>query len=94
MIKLDYKYSRFSEQEIFNYKDSAANYAWKLLWIQPQKYLSVFTKSYGQKILLQTTIGARLSGTVNFIKKNDWSKHKPIIPVVPLYPLFYRRIEI
>ena len=59
-------------------------------WFQPQKFISVFTKSYGQKILLQTAIGAGLSGTVNFIRKNDWSKYKPIIPVpvVPLYPLF------
>ena len=59
-------------------------------WFQPQKFLSVFTKSYGQKFLLQTAIGAGLSGTVNFIRKNDWSKYKPIIPVpvVPLYPLF------
>ena len=59
-------------------------------WFQPQKFLSVFTKSYGQKILLQTSIGAGLSGTVNFIRKNDWSKYKPIIPVpvLPLYPLF------
>ncbi len=59
-------------------------------WFQPQKFLSVFTKSYGQKILLQTAIGAGLSGTVNFIRKNDWSRYKPIIPmpVLPLYPLF------
>lgn len=59
-------------------------------WFQPKKFLSVFTKSYGQKILLQTAIGAGLSGTINFIRKNDWSKYKPIIPVpvVPLYPLF------
>lgn len=59
-------------------------------WFQPQKFWSVFTKSYGQKILLQTAIGAGLSGTVNFIRKNDWSKYKPIIPVpvVSLYPLF------
>ena len=59
-------------------------------WFQPQKFWSVFTKPYGQKILLQTAIGAGLSGTVNFIRKNDWSKYKPIIPVpvVPLYPLF------
>ena len=28
---LDYEYGRFSEQEIFSDKDSAANYAWKLL---------------------------------------------------------------
>ena len=59
-------------------------------WIQTQRFWSVFTKPYGQKILLQTAIGAGLSGTVNFIRKNDWSKYKPIIPmpVLPLYPLF------
>lgn len=28
---LDYEYGRFSEQKIFNDKDSAANYAWILL---------------------------------------------------------------
>ena len=28
---LDYEYGRFSEQEIFSDKDSAANYVWKLL---------------------------------------------------------------
>ncbi len=59
-------------------------------WFQPQKFLSVFTKSYGQKILLQTAIGAGLSGTVNFARKNDWSKYKPvfIVPRVPSYLLF------
>ena len=59
-------------------------------WIQTQKFWRVFTKPYGQKILLQTAIGAGLSGNVNFIRKNDWSKYKPIIPVpvVLLYPLF------
>lgn len=30
-IWLDYEYSRFLEQETFNNKDSAANYAWQLL---------------------------------------------------------------
>ena len=56
-------------------------------WLQTQKFWSVFTKPYGQKILLQNIIGAGLSGTINFIKKNDWSKHKFIItvPVLPLY---------
>ena len=51
------------------------------------KFWSVFTKPYGQKILLQNRIGAGLFGTINFIKKNDWSKHKFIItvPVLPLY---------
>ena len=54
------------------------------------QFLSVFTKKYGQKILLQTAIGAGLSGTVNFVRKNDWSKYKPafIIPRVPSYLLF------
>ncbi|HIT43268.1 TPA: RHS repeat-associated core domain-containing protein, partial [Candidatus Avacholeplasma faecigallinarum] len=59
-------------------------------WFQPQKFLSVFTKSYGQKILLQTGIGAGLSGIINFFRKNDWSKYNPVIPVpvIPLYPMF------
>ena len=59
-------------------------------WLQPKKFLSVFTKPYGQKILLQTAIGAGLSGTVNFIRKNYWGKYKHIIPVavLPLYPVF------
>ena len=59
-------------------------------WFQPKKFLSVFTKSYGQKILLQTAIGAGLSGTVNFARKNDWSKYKPVFiePRVPSYLLF------
>ena len=59
-------------------------------WFQTKNFWHVFTKPYGQKILLQTAIGAGLSGTVNFIRKNDWSKYKPIIPmpVLPLYPLF------
>ena len=38
-------------------------------WFKPQKFISVFTKPYGQKLLLQTTIGALLSGIVNFIRK-------------------------
>lgn len=59
-------------------------------WFQPKKFLSVFTKPYGQKIILQTAIGAELSGVVNFIRKNDWKKFKPIIsvPVLPVYQLF------
>ena len=62
-------------------------------WFEPRKFLSVFTKPYGQKILLQTAIGAGLSGIVNFARKFDWSsvdwnKIVPVIPVpvVPLYP--------
>lgn len=42
-------------------------------WFKPQKLLSIFTKPYGQRILLQTTIGAGLSGAVNFVRKFDWS---------------------
>lgn len=34
-----------------------------------KKFLSVFTKPYGQKILMQTAIGATLSGIVNFVRK-------------------------
>ena len=48
-------------------------------WFKPQKFLSAFTKKYGQKILLQTAIGACLSGVINFIRKYDWSKFKSII---------------
>ena len=61
-------------------------------WFQPKRFLSVFTKPYGQKILMQTAIGAILSGIVNFVRKKDWRKckYKPIIPVpvVPIRPLF------
>lgn len=61
-------------------------------WFQTKKFLSVFTKPYGQKILMQTAIGATLSGIVNFVRKKDWRKckYKPIIPVpvVPVRPLF------
>ena len=41
-------------------------------------------------ILVGAGVGACLSRTVNLIRKNDWSKYKPIIPVpvLPLYPLF------
>ena len=35
-------------------------------WFKPQKFLSVFTKPYGQKILMQSLIGSGLSGTLNF----------------------------
>lgn len=38
-------------------------------WFKPQKLLSVFFKPYGQKILLQTAIGAGISGIVNLIRK-------------------------
>lgn len=64
-------------------------------WFKPQKFLSVFIKSYGQKILLQTAIGAGLSGTINFARKFDrssvdWKKYVHLIPVpvIPIYPCF------
>lgn len=67
-------------------------------WFKPQKFLSVFIRPYGQKILLQTTIGAGLSGIVNFARKFNWSnvdwmkfilKHVPSMPgpIVPMYPI-------
>ena len=42
-------------------------------WFKPQKFLSVFTKPYGQKILLQILLGGGLSSVVNFVRKFDWS---------------------
>ena len=53
-------------------------------WFKPQKFLSVFTKPYGQKILLQTTIGAGLSGMVNFTRNFDWksANWKNFMPVI------------
>lgn len=56
-------------------------------WFKPQKFLSVFLKPYGQKILLQSAIGAGISGVVNFIRKFDWGGFKPN-PSMPalLYP--------
>ena len=64
-------------------------------WFQTKNFWHVFTMPYGQKILLQTAIGAGLSGIVNFARKFDWSsvgwkKIVPVIPVpmVPIYPHF------
>ena len=53
-------------------------------WFKPQKFLSVFTKPYGQKILLQTTIGAGLSEMVNFTRNFDWksANWKNFMPVI------------
>ena len=53
-------------------------------WFQPQKFFSVFLKPYGQKILLQTLLGATFSGVVNFLRKNDWETFSPkiIAPVI------------
>ena len=41
-------------------------------WFKPQKFLSVFLKPYGQKILLQTAIGAGVSAMINFLRKFKW----------------------
>lgn len=66
-------------------------------WFKPQHFGSVFTKSYGQKILSQTAVGAGLSGVVNFTRKFDWgsvdwSSLVPTIPapVVPALPIYWR----
>ena len=66
-------------------------------WFKPQKFFSVFTGSYGKKILTQTTIGAGFSGTINFIRKVDWEKIDwekiaPVIPtpIIPIHPYFLR----
>ena len=51
-------------------------------WFQPQKFLSVFLKPYGQRILLQTIIGSALSAVVNLSKKSEWF---PLpIPISPI----------
>ena len=55
-------------------------------WFQPKKFFSVFTKTYGQRILLQTGVGAALSGVVNYFRKIDYRKInymyiKPLMPV-------------
>lgn len=56
-------------------------------WFQPQQFFSIFSKSYGQKILVQTLIGACISGSVNYARKYDWSEFKPVItgPVVTIW---------
>ena len=53
-------------------------------WFQPKRFLSVFTKSYGQKILVQTLMGGVLSGIVNYLRKSDWERIMPsvIAPVI------------
>lgn len=35
----------------------------------------------GKKILLQTAIGVGVSETINFIRKNNWNRMVPIIPM-------------
>ena len=51
-------------------------------WFQPKHFLSVFRKSYGQKLLMQTVIGGTISGIVNFTRKyieygKQYSKRQP-----------------
>jgi RHS repeat-associated protein len=60
-------------------------------WTKPQWFKSIFIRPFGQKILAQTAIGARLSGTVNFIRKYDWSIFESILSAytVPLYQKDY-----
>ena len=48
-------------------------------WFQPQKFLSVFTGAYGQRILLQNAVGAGFAGGVNFVRNFDWGKIKRAI---------------
>lgn len=37
-------------------------------WFQTKKFMSVFTKSYGQKLLLQTVVGAGISGLTSLYR--------------------------
>ena len=41
-------------------------------WFQPKKMMSVFTKSYGQKILMQSATGTIISGVSNIIENNTY----------------------
>ena len=64
-------------------------------WFKPQKFLSVYTKPHGQKILAQTVIGAGVSGIVNFERKfNRINMNKiyyiPSIPSPILSTYLYR----
>ena len=40
-----------------------------------KKLLSVFIKPYGQKVLIQTAIGAGVSSVVNFVSKFNWENY-------------------
>ena len=59
----------------------------KSWWIKPRKFLSVFTKSYGKKLLHQTLIGAELSVIVNYMRNNDQYKYDNF--VIPSHFQFY-----
>ena len=47
-------------------------------WFQPKRFISVFLRPYGQKILMQTLVGAALSAAVNYVKKTDWD----VVPMI------------
>lgn len=62
---------------------------------KPQKLLSVFIKPYGQKVLMQTAIGAGISSVANFVSKFNWESYfnhemNPKIPVpsTPFYQYY------
>lgn len=62
---------------------------------KPQKLLSVFIKPYGQKVLMQTAIGAGVSSVANFVSKFNWESYfnhemNPKIPVpsTPFYQYY------
>jgi RHS repeat-associated protein len=61
-------------------------------WIKTQKFWSVFTKPYGQKILKQSMVGAAVSGTVNVYRKKP-KDNKPFIigPAMPTLPFVWRK---
>lgn len=40
-------------------------------WFKPQKFISIFTKSYGQKIIVQSIIGSFVSGAINYIRNKE-----------------------
>ena len=64
-------------------------------WFKPQKFKSVFTKPYGQRILSQTIIGAGVSAEINFARKFDYTNRNwgnfmqtILAPHIPSYPYF------
>ena len=58
-------------------------------WFKTQRFESVFTRPYGQRILAQTAIGAGLSGIINFSRKFDWESliKNILFPTMPT-PIF------
>ena len=45
-------------------------------WFQPKHFFSIFTKAYGQKIIMQTLAGSGLASLINLIKKWSWSSYQ------------------